>query len=130
MRFYERVKIQKNNRGCFAERHTTNTFNITVIKVYAPASNAEEAELEQFYEDLQDLLELTLKRDVLLHYGGLECKSTGHELPGITDKFGHGVQNEAGQKPIEFCQENTLVIANLFQQRKRRLYKWTLPDEC
>ena len=90
MRFYERVKIQKNNRGCFAERHTTNTFNITVIKVYAPASNAEEAELEQFYEDLQDLLELTLKRDVLLHYGGLECKSTGHEMPGIMDKFGLG----------------------------------------
>ena len=81
MRFYERVKIQKNNRGCFAERHTTNTFNITVIKVYAPASNAEEAELEQFYEDLQDLLELTPKKDVLFHYRGLEGKSRNSHKP-------------------------------------------------
>ena len=89
--------------------------------------NAEEAEVEQFYEDLQDLLELTPKRDV--HYRGLECKVGNQEILGITDKFGLGVQNEAGQRLTEFFQENALVIANtLFQQHKRRLYTWASPD--
>ena len=102
-------------------------FNITVIQVYAPTSNAEEA--EQFYEDLQDLLELTPKRDVLFIIGDWNAKVGSQETPGVTGKFGLGVRNEAGQRLIEFCQENTLVIANtLFQQHKRRLYTWTSPD--
>ena len=102
-------------------------FSITVIQVYAPTSNADEAEVEQFYEDLQDLLELTPKEDV--HYRGLECKKGSQETPGVTGKFGLGIQNEAGRRLIEFCQENALVIANtLFQQHKRRLYTWTSPD--
>ena len=104
-------------------------FNITVIQVYAPTSNAEEAEVEQFYEDLQDLLELTPKRDVLFIIGNWNAKVGSQEIPGVIGKFGLGVQNEAGQRLIEFCQENTLVIANtLFQQHKRRLYTWTSPD--
>ena len=104
-------------------------FNITVIQVYAPASNAEEAEVEQFYEDLQDLLEKTPHKICPFHYWGLECKVGSQEIPGITGKFGLGVQNEAGQRLIEFCQENALVIANtFFQQHKRRLYPWTSPD--
>ena len=103
-------------------------FNITVIQVYAPTSNAEEAEVEQFYEDLQDLLELTPKRDVLFIIGNWNAKVGSQEIPGVIGKFGLGVQNEAGQRLIEFCQENTLVIANtLFQQHKRRLYTWTSP---
>ena len=103
-------------------------FNITVIQVYAPTSNAEEAEVEQFYEDLQDLLELTPKRDVLFILGGWNSKVGIQETPGVTGKFGLGVQNEAGQRLIEFCQENALVIANtLFQKHKRRLYPWTSP---
>ena len=90
-------------------------FNITVIQVYAPTSNAEEAEAERFYEDLQDLLELTQKR-CLFHYRGLECKSRKSRNTWSNSKFGLGVQNEAGQRLIEFCQENTLVTANtLFQ---------------
>src|SRR5574340_310028 len=98
-------------------------FNITVIQVYAPTINAEEAEVEQFYEDLQDLLELTPKRDVLFIIGDWNAKVGSQETPVVTGKFGLGVQNEAGQRLIEFCQENTLVIANtLFQQYKRRLY--------
>ena len=101
-------------------------FNITVIQGYAPTSNAEEAEAEQFYEDLQDLLELTPKKDALFIIGGLECKRGSQETPGVTGKFGLGVQNEAGKRLIEFCQEKALVIANtLFQQHKRRLYTWT-----
>ena len=104
-------------------------FNITVIQVYAPTSEAEEAEVEQFYEDLQDLLELTPKKDVLFIIGDWNAKVVSQETPGVTDKFGLGVQNEAGQRLIEFCQENTLVIANtLFQQHKRRLYTWRSPD--
>ena len=96
-------------------------FSITVIQAYAPTSNAEEA--EQFYEDLQDLLELTPQKDVLFIIGDWNAKVGSQETPGITGKFGLGVQNEAGQKLIEFCQENALVIANtLFQQHKRRLY--------
>ena len=98
-------------------------FNITVIQVYASTSNAEEAEVEQFYEDLQDLLELTPKKDVLFIIEDWNAKVGSQETPGVTGKFGLGVQNEAGQRLIEFCQENALVIANtLFQQHKRRLY--------
>ena len=87
-------------------------FNITVIQVYAPTSNSEEAEVEWFYEDLQDLLELTPKKDVLFIIEDWNAKVGSQELPGITGKFGFGVQNKAGQRLAEFCQENTLVIAN------------------
>ena len=104
-------------------------FTITVIQVCAPTSNAEEAEVEWFYEDLQDLLEPTPNKDVLFIIGDWNTKVGSQETPGVTGKFGLGVWNEAGQRLIEFCQENTLVIANtLFQQRKRRLYTWTSPD--
>ena len=104
-------------------------FNITVIQAYASNSNAEEAEVEQFYEDLQDLLELTPKKDVLFMIGDWNAKVRSQEIPGVTGKSGLGVQNEAGQRLIEFCQENTLIIANtLFQQHKGRLYTWTSPD--
>ena len=104
-------------------------FNITVIQAYAPTSNAEEAEVELFYEDLQDLLELTPKKDVLFIIGNWNAKVGSQETLEVTGKFGLGVQNEAGQRLIEFFQENALVIANtLFQQHKRRLYTWTSPD--
>ena len=104
-------------------------FNIRVIQVYGPTSNAEEAEVEQFYGDLQDLLELTPKKDVLFIIGDWNAKVGSQEIPGITGKFGLGVQNEAGQRIIEFCKENTVVIANnLSQQHKRRVYTWTSPD--
>ena len=92
-------------------------FNITVIQVYAPTTNAKEAEIEQFYEDLQDLLELTLKKDVVFITGDWNAKVGSQEIPGVTGKFGLGVQNKAGQSLTEFCQENALVIGNtLFQQ--------------
>ena len=104
-------------------------FSITVIQVYAPTSNAEEAEVEQFYEDLQYLLELTHKKDVLFLIGDWNTKIGSQEIPGVTGKFGLGVEKEAGQRLIEFGQENALVIANtLFQHHKRRLYTWTSPD--
>ena len=104
-------------------------FTITVIQAYDPTSNAEEAEVEWFYEHLQDLLELTPPKDVLFIIGGWNAKVGSQETPGVTGKFGLGVQNEAGQRLTEFCQENALVIANnLFQQHKRRLYTWTSPD--
>ena len=104
-------------------------FNITVIQVCAPTSNAEEADIEQFYEDLQDLLELTPKKDVLFIIGDWNAKVGSQEIHGVTGKFGLGIRNEAGQRLIEFCQENALVIANtLFQQHKKRLYTWTPPD--
>ena len=104
-------------------------FNIMVIQVYALTSNAKEAEVEWLYEDLQDLLELTPKKDVLFTIGDWNAKVGSQEIPGVTGKFGLGVQNEAGQKLIEFCQENTLVTANtLFQQHKRRLYTRTSLD--
>ena len=104
-------------------------FNITVIQAYAPTSNAEEAELERFYEDLQDLLELISKKDVLFIIGDWNAKVGSQETPRVTGKFGLGVLNEAGQRLTEFCQENALVTANtLFQQHKRRLYTWTSPD--
>ena len=105
------------------------SFSITVIQVYVPTTNAKEVEVEQFYEDLQDLLELTLKKDVLFIMGDWNAKVGSQETPGVTGKFGLGMRNEAGQRLIEFCQENALVIANtLFQQHKRRLYTWTSPD--
>ena len=118
----------KNNR-MISVRFQGKPFNITVIQVYAPTSNTEEAEVEWLYEDLQDLLELTPKKDVLFIIGDWNAKVGGQETPGVTGKFGLGIQNEARQRLIEFCQENALVITNtLFQQHKRRLYKWTSPD--
>ena len=105
------------------------SFNITVIQVYAPISNAEEAKVEWFYEDLQDLLELTSPKDVLFIIGDWNAKVGHQQIPGVTGKFGLEVQNKAGQRLTEFCQGNALVIANtLFQQHKRRLYTWTSPD--
>ena len=92
-------------------------------------SNVEEAEAEWFYEDLQDLLEPTAKKDVLFIIGDCNAEVGSQEIPRVTGKFGLGVQNEAGQRLIHFCQENALVIANtLFQEHKRRLYTWTSPD--
>ena len=103
-------------------------FTTTVIEVYAPTSNAEKAKVERFFEDLQDLLELTPKKAVLFIIGDWNAKVGSQETPEVTGKFGFGVQNEAGQRLIEFCQEKALVIANtLFQQHKRRLYTWTSP---
>ena len=88
-----------------------------------------EAEIKLFYEDLQDLLQLTPQKDVLFIRGDGNVKVGSQEIPGVTGKFGLGVQNEAGQRLIEFCQENTLIIVNtLFQQHKRQLYTWTSPD--
>ena len=108
---------------------TDKAFNITVIQLYAPTSNTEEAEVEWFYEDLQDLLELTPQKDVLFIIGDWNTKVGSQETPGVRDKFGLGIWNEVGQRLIEFCQENALVIANThFQQYKRRLYTWTSPD--
>ena len=112
---------------CFQGR----PFNITVIQVYAPTSNAEEAEVERFYEDLQDLLELTPPKDVLFIIGDWNAKVGSQETPGVTGKFGLGIRNEAGQRLREFCQENALVTANtLFQQHKRRLHiditRWSI----
>ena len=104
-------------------------FNIIVIQAYALTSNAEEAEVEQVYEDLQDLLELRTQNDVLFVIGNWNAKVGSQETPGVTDKFDLGVQNKAGQMLTEFFQENALVIANtLFQQHKRTLYTWTSPD--
>ena len=107
-------------------------FNITVIQVYGPTSNAEEAEVERFYEDLQDLLELIPKKDVHFIIGDWNAKVGNQDTPGVTGKFGLGIWNEAGQRLIEFCQENALVITNtLFQQHKRRLHmditRWSTP---
>ena len=118
----------KNDR-MISVRFQGKPFNITVIQVYAPTSNAEEAEVERFYEDLQDLLELTYKKDVLFIIGDWNAKVGSQETPGVIGKFGLGMQNKAGQRLIEFCQENALVIANtVFQNHKRRLYPWTSPD--
>ena len=105
------------------------SFNITVIQAYAPNSKTEGAEVEWFYEDLQKLLELTPKKDVLFIIGDWNAKVGSQETPGVRGKFGLGIRNEAGQRLIGFCQENTLVIGNtLFQQHKRRLYTWASPD--
>ena len=104
-------------------------FNITIIQVYAPTSNAEEAEGEQLFEYLQELLELAPPKDILFIIGDWNAKVESQEIPGVTGKFGLGVKNEAGQRLTEFCQEDALVIANtLFQQHKRRLSPWTSPD--
>ena len=121
--------MQLKNDRKISLRFQGKPFNITVIQVYAPTSNAEEAEVEWYYEDLQDVLELTPKRDVLFILGDWNAKVRSQETPGVTGKFGLGIRNEAGQRLIEFCQENTLVIENtLFQHHKRRLYTWTSPD--
>ena len=113
----------------------SKTFNITVIQVYAPTNNAEEAEIEWllkvelFYEDLQDLVELVPKKDVLFIIGDWNAKVGIQHIPGVKGKFGPDVHNKAGQRLIEFCQENTLVIEhNFFQQHKKRLYTWTSAD--
>ena len=104
-------------------------FNITVIQAYAPTSNAEEAKVELFYEDLQDLLELTPQKDVLFIIGDWNAKVGKQETPGVRGKFGLGMRNEAGQRLIEYCQKNVLLITNTpFQQQKRRLYTWTSLD--
>ena len=112
----------KNNR-MISVHFQGKPFNITVIQVYAPTSNAKEAEVEQFYEDLQDLLELTPKKDVLFIIGDWNAKVESQETPGVTGKFGLGVQNEAEQRLIEFCQENMLIIANTF-------FPTTPRDDC
>ena len=105
-------------------------FYITVIQVYAPTSNAEEAEVEQFYEDLQKILQLTPKKYVLFIIGDWSAKVGSQEIPEVTGKFHLGVQNETGQRLAEFCQEHALVTTNtLFQKHKRRLYTWTSPDD-
>ena len=103
-----------------------------VIQVYAPTSNAEEAEPEQFYEDLQDLLELTPRKDVLFFIGVWNAKVGSQEIPGVTGKFGHGVRNEAGQRLIEFCQENSLVITNTLPTTQEKtlhvdITRWSTP---
>ena len=122
--------------GCILEkdrmisvRLQRKPFNITVIQAYAPTSNAEEAEVEWFCEDLQDLLELTLAKDVLFIIGDWNAKVGSQETPGVTGKFGLGMWNEAGQRLTEFFQENAIIIANtLFQKHRRRLYTWISPD--
>ena len=125
-------RVQNSVLGCnlindqmISVRFQGKPFNITVIQVYAPTTNAEEAEVEYFYDDLQGLLELTPKKDVLFIIGDWNAKVESQEIPGVTGKFVLRVQNEAGQRLIDFCQENALVLANtLFLQHKRRLYTW------
>ena len=117
----------KNDR-MISVRFQGTPFNITVIQVYAPTSNAEEAEAEWFYEDLQDLIELAPKKDVLFIIGDWNANVGSQELPQVTGKFGLGVQNKADQRLIEFCQKNALVIANTLFQQHKRLYTWTSPD--
>ena len=120
--------IAKNHR-MISVHFQGKPFSVMVIQDYAPISNTEETEVERVYENLQDLLEITSKDDVLFIIGDWNAKVGSQQTPGVTGKFGLGVWNEAGQRLIEFCQENALVIANnLFQQHKRRLYKWTSPD--
>ena len=129
--FWSQVELGcslKNNR-IISVHFQGKPFNITVIQAYAPTSNAEEAEIEWFYEDLQNLLELTPKKDVVFIIGDWNAKVGSRETPGVTGKFVLGIRNEAGQKLIEFCQENAQVIAKtLFQQHKKRLYTWTSPN--
>ena len=117
---------KQQNDLCSFPRQTIQYYSNPSL---CPTRNAEEAEVERFYEDLQDLLELTPKKDVLFIIEHWNAKVGSQKTPGVTGKFGLGIRNEVGQRLIEFCQENTLVIANtLFQQRKRRLYTWTSPD--
>ena len=122
--------MQSQNDRMISVHFQGKPFNITVIQVYdTPTSNAEEAEVESSYEDLKDLLELTSKKDVLFIMEDWNAKVGSQEIPGVTGKFGLGVQIEAGQRLIEFCQENSLIVANtFFQQHKRWLYMWTLLD--
>ena len=122
--------MQSQKRQIISVCFQGKPFNITVIQAYVcPTSNAEEADTERFYEDLQDLLELTPKKDVLFIIGDRNAKVGSQETPGVTGKFGLGVRSEAGQRLIAFSQQNSLVIANrLFQQHKRRLYTWKSPD--
>ena len=115
----------KNDR-VISVRFQGKPFNITVIQVYAPTSNAEEAEVEWFDADLQDLLELTPKKDVLFIIGDWNAKVGSQETPGVTGKFGLGIRNEAGQRLIEFCQENSLVGADTLPTTQRQLYTWTI----
>ena len=118
----------KNDR-MISVRFQGKSFNFIVIQVYAPTSNAEEAEDERFYEDLQDLVELTPKKDVLFIIGDWNAKVGNQETPGVTGKFGLGIWNEARERLREFCQENAMVMANtIFQQQKRRLYTWISRD--
>ena len=125
---YDQCVLDKIASLCPASFCTPRPIH-SVIQLYALTSNAKEAEVERFYEDLQDLLELTPKKDVLFIIGDWNAEVGSQETPGVIGEFGLGVRNEAGQRLIEFCQENTLVIANtLFQQHKRRLYTWTSPD--
>ena len=124
--------MQSQKRQMISVHLQGKSFNITVIQVYAPTSNTEEAEVEWFSEDLQDLLELIPKKDVLFIIGDWNAKVGSQETHGVIGKFGLGMRNEAGQRLIEFCQENALVIANtLFQQHKRRLHlnitRWSTP---
>ena len=120
----------KNDR-MISVHFQSKTFNIRVIQVYALTSNTEEAEVEQFYEDLQDLLELTPQKDVLFIIGDWNAKGGSQETPGVTGKFGLGVQNEARQRLIKFCQENTLVIANTPTTQEKTLHmdvtRWSTP---
>ena len=122
-------RVQNAVLGCSLKNdkmisiHYKANHSISLESVYAPTSNAEEAEVEWFHEDLQDLLELTPKKDVLFIIGDWNAKVGSQETPGVTGRFGLGIRNEAGQRLIEFCQENALVVANtLFQQHKRRRY--------
>ena len=118
----------KNDRMIFTH-FQGKPFNITVIQVYALTSNAEETEVEWFYEDLEDLLELRPQKYVLFIIEDWNAKVRSQQISEVTNKFGLRVQNEAGQRLTEFCQENALVTANTpFQQHKRRLYTWTSPD--
>ena len=105
------------------------SFNITIIQVYASATNAKEAEVDNFYKDLEGLLELTPKKDGLFIIGDWNAKVGSQEIPEVTGKFGLGQQNKAEQRLTEFCQGNALVTANtFFQQHKRQLYTWTSPN--
>ena len=134
-KLYHLLECNLNNDRIISVHFPGKPFNITVIQAYALINNAEEAEFEQLHEDLQDLLELTSKKDILFIIGDWNAKVGSQETPGVTGKFDLGVQNEAGQRLIEFCQDNTLVIANtLFQQHKERLQmhitRWSIlkPD--
>ena len=119
------LKSDKMISVCFQGK----PFSITIIQIYAPTTNDKEAEIEWFCEDLQDLIELTPQKDVLFIIGDWNAKVGSQKIPGVTGKFGLGVQNEVGKRLTEFCQENTLVIANtLFQHHKTRLYTGTSPD--
>ena len=122
--------VQSQNSRMILVPFQNKAFPITVIQVYTPNADAKEAKVEPFYEDLLELLELIPKREVLFIIGDWNAKVGSQEIPGVTGKFGLGVQNEAGQKLIKFCQENALVLAKrtLLQQHKRQLYTWTSPE--